>query len=251
MNPDIHDALQRFAPISLEEMSAVKLMNRIDAKYVIPVRKLVPLLEDAAGLYYAQCIEGERSARYHTVYLDTADHRMYYAHAVGRQVRQKIRVRTYEDTHDTFLEVKNKNNHGRTKKKRIAVPGVEQLGLEAADFLTAKSWYRLPQLQPHVENHFERITLVNKAKTERLTIDLGIQFHNYENQQNANLNHLVIIELKRDGLTPSPMLELFRKHRILPGGFSKYCIGCCLTNPQLKHNNFKEKLMRIERLKRI
>lgn len=41
---------------------------------------------------------------------------MYRMHHCGKKVREKIRVRTYLDTNDTFLEIKNKNNHGRTKK---------------------------------------------------------------------------------------------------------------------------------------
>ena len=53
------------------------------------------------------------------LYFDTDDYEMYRMHHAGRTVREKIRVRTYLDSLDTFLEVKNKNNHGRTKKKRI------------------------------------------------------------------------------------------------------------------------------------
>ena len=231
----IQDELQRFEPIGLEQMKGVKLMNRIDTKYVIPIAQLAPLLRIAAPDYYVQCTDGKRTASYHTIYLDTPDHRMYNLHQSGRKVRQKIRIREYEDTHNTFLEVKNKNNHGRTKKKRIEVPGCT---VEANTCLQT-----LPQ------NRFERITLVNRAFTERLTIDLGVSFHNDENTRDADIAHLVIIELKRDGATFSPMYNLLVRLHIHPGGFSKYCIGCALTNPQLRRNNLKEKLHRIERLK--
>lgn len=253
----IYQALEQFEPISLEEMSVVKLMNRIDTKYVIPLAELLELLKEAAPEYCVQCIEGKRTAEYHTIYLDTADKRMYNAHQTGRKVRQKIRVRTYMDTNDTFLEVKNKNNHGRTKKKRILVPGCKEIFTDATlrdkadDFLRAKAWYLTSQLAPHVENYFERITLVNKGKTERLTIDLGVRFHNFDNNQEANIGHLVIVELKRDGLTHSPMRDILIRRHIQPGGFSKYCIGCTLTNPKLRNNNFREKLLRIRKLNTI
>ena len=253
----IQDELQRFEPIGLEQMKGVKLMNRIDTKYVIPIAQLAPLLRIAAPDYYVQCTDGKRTASYHTIYLDTADHRMYNLHQSGRKVRQKIRIREYEDTHNTFLEVKNKNNHGRTKKKRIEVPGctveantcLQTLPQESSAFIAEKSWFKLSDLKPHVENRFERITLVNRAFTERLTIDLGVSFHNDENTRDADIAHLVIIELKRDGATFSPMYNLLVRLHIHPGGFSKYCIGCALTNPQLRRNNLKEKLHRIERLK--
>ncbi|MBP5346520.1 MAG: polyphosphate polymerase domain-containing protein [Bacteroidales bacterium] len=253
----IREVLQNFEPIGLEQMKGVKLMNRIDTKYVIPLPRLVPLLQIAAPDYYVQCTDGKRTAGYHTIYLDTADHRMYNLHEAGRKVRQKIRIREYLDTHNTFLEVKKKNNHGRTKKKRIEVPDcrleadtcIQTLPSESSGFIAERSDYRLSQLMPHVENRFERITLVNRAFTERLTIDLGVRFHNDETNSDADIGHLVIIELKRDGATFSPMYNLLVRMHIHPGGFSKYCIGCALTNPQLRRNNFKEKLHRIERLK--
>ena len=254
----INDVLQQFDPIGLDQMKEVKLMNRIDTKYVIPLSQLAPLLQIAAPDYFVQCTDGKRTAAYHTIYLDTTDHRMYNLHQAGRQVRQKIRIREYLDTHTIFLEVKKKNNHGRTKKKRIEAPQcsveatdcIQTLPEEAAPFIEAKSWFKLNALRPHVENRFNRITLVNRAFTERLTIDLGVAFHNTETGRDADIEHLVIIELKRDGATYSPMYNLLVRLHIHPGGFSKYCIGCALTNPELRRNNFKEKLHRIERMKR-
>ena len=249
----INDVLATYPPISLEEMSAVKLMNRIDTKFVIPLVQLKPLLQTAASQYYVQVLNGKPTAAYHTIYLDTDDHRMYNLHQTGRKVRQKIRVRTYEETGVTFLEIKNKNNHGRTKKKRIEVPSFESVfhSEEASQFLKQQSWYTIDQLHPHVENFFDRITLINHGMTERLTIDLGLRFHNYDIDTRADIGHCVVIELKRDGLTHSPMQDIFLDMRILPGGFSKYCIGSAFTNPALRHNNLKEKMHRVERFRQM
>jgi hypothetical protein len=249
----INEVLATYQPISLEEMSAVKLMNRIDTKFVIPLVQLKPLLLTAASQYYVQVLNGKPTAGYHTIYLDTDDHRMYNMHQTGRKVRQKIRVRTYEETGVTFLEVKNKNNHGRTKKKRIEVPSFESVfqSDEASQFLIEKSWYTIDQLHPHVENFFDRITLINHGMTERLTIDLGLRFHNYDIDTRADIGHCVVIELKRDGLIHSPMQDIFLDMRILPSGFSKYCIGSAFTNPALRHNNLKEKMHRVERFRQM
>ena len=54
----INSILQGFAPISLDEMSRVRLMNRIDTKYVTTVPYLVRLLEMAGGEYSVQQIGG-------------------------------------------------------------------------------------------------------------------------------------------------------------------------------------------------
>ena len=59
---------------------------------------------------------------------------------------------------------------------------------------------------------------------------------------------LVVIEVKRDGLCPSPMLGILHQLRIQPHGFSKYCMGSALTNPALRINRFKPKLHDVERL---
>jgi hypothetical protein len=53
---------------------------------------------------------------------------------------------------------------------------------------------------------------------------------------------LAVIELKRDGHCPSPLLEMLRTLRVFPASFSKYCLGMAATDDTLKHNNFKPQL---------
>ncbi len=238
-------------PITLEEMSGIKLMNRTDTKFVATIEQLHAFLHAVHGQYYIQVKNGERLAFYHTTYFDTDDYKMYRMHHSGRQVREKIRVRTYMDTNDTFLEIKNKNNHGRTKKKRIMVDGVDTLRAESENvvpFLAKHAWYRLEEISPVIENWFNRITLVNFAKTERLTIDFNLRFHHLKSDMHDRLDGVAILELKRDGNVASPALEIIRRLRIKQSGFSKYCIGSALTHAGLKRNNFKERLRMIHRM---
>ena len=247
---NIQEWLAQLPPISLDEMSGIKLMNRTDTKFVTNKEKLARLLELAQGQYYAQQIEDLRIANYRTTYWDTPDHRFFLEHHNGRAPRQKIRVRTYMDSDLTFLEVKTKNNHGRTKKKRITVPSQERADVVAAggsEFAQKLTGATFDDIIPTVQNRFQRITLVNYGKTERLTIDFNVGFHNYETDRDAVTGDLVIIELKRDGNVFSPVLDLLRQLRIHPSGFSKYCIGSLMTNGRLKSNLFKKKLIRISR----
>ena len=99
-----------------------------------------------------------------------------------------------------------------------------------------------------MHNYFRRVTLVNKAKTERLTIDTALQFHNVQTGIDRDMGPLVIIELKRDGLVFSPVLEMLRQLHIHPHGFSKYCMGAALTNETLPVHRFKKKLRDVERI---
>ena len=242
------DILSAFAPISLEQMSGVKLMNRTDTKFVTNRAKLYQLLKLAQQDYYIQEIDGERNLEYDTTYFDTRAFDMYNQHQWGHTNRQKIRFRTYCISGLQFMEVKTKNNHGRTKKKRIEVTDMDVLEKQKYDFLSKHLRYGADTLQPALNNHFSRITLVNKGKTERLTIDSSLSFHNLQSNKSMDMGDLVIIELKRDGLVSSPVLDMLRQLRIHPHGFSKYCMGSALTNPQLPTNRFKRKLIEVRKI---
>ena len=116
------------------------------------------------------------------------------------------------------------------------------------DFLKDQVCRNLKEIHPTVQNQFRRITLVNHGKSERLTIDFDIHFHNFDTDREDNTGNLVIVELKRDGNVYSPILAMLRDLRIKPHGFSKYCIGSVLTNPNLKQNRFKPKLRSLQKI---
>lgn len=242
------ELLKTFAPISLEQMSSVKLMNRTDTKFVTTQQRLQQLLTMALKDYYIQEIDGQRNLEYDTTYFDTRDFDMYSEHLHGHANRQKIRFRTYCVSGLKFMEVKTKNNHGRTKKKRMEVSDTDVHEAVKRNFLSQYLNYSVDTLQPVLNNHFSRITLVNKAKTERLTIDSRLSFRNLVNGTQKDMGNLVIIELKRDGRVSSPILEMLRQLHIHPHGFSKYCMGSALTNPQLPCNRFKRKLIEINKI---
>lgn len=246
----IKELLDSMTPITLEEMSDIRLMNRLDTKYVASKEQLVQLLGLVQDKYFVQETLERRIIPYLTTYYDTDDHLMYIMHHNKRARRMKVRVRTYVASHLTFLEVKNKNNHARTKKKRIEVPSQDDFrGVEGAhELVQRKTGLDLDRLNAVVRNQFERVTLVNKGKTERLTIDFNIGFHNFETGHDHGTDQLVIIELKRDGNVFSPVCNLLRDIHVHPTGFSKCCIGMALTDPGLKQNNFKPKLRNLEKI---
>lgn len=241
--------------IGLDEMEQVRLMNRIDKKYLVTESQLVAMLERLQGNYMAQVIDGVKYLEYRTVYLDDRNHTMYLAHHNGHLTRQKVRVRTYLDSiKSSFFEVKLKNNHGRTKKKRMRINSLDTMLADGAgEFLAEKALLPIPlaDMIPTVENSFERITLVNMAKTERLTIDVGLTFHNLETNQTRKMDNLVVVEVKRNGRVHSPVVSVLRDLRVHPSGFSKYCIGSALTNPSLKRNRFNIRIRKVNKLTTI
>jgi len=257
------DALiAQLRPITLEEMSAVKLMNRTDTKFVTTVEKLCQLLEMVQERYRVQDIDGRRNMAYYTVYFDTPDLNMFLTHHNGVASRQKLRIRSYVESHLNFLEVKTKDNHKRTKKKRVEAVGFDpenpdldmhfdahnEVYADYDKFLRKHLRYDPASMVQTLENRFRRITLVNEAHTERVTIDTGLRFHNLLTDRRCSLDGLAIIELKRDGLMPSDVLEMLLQLRIRPQGFSKYCMGTALTNPDVKQNRFKQRLRLIDKM---
>ena len=235
--------ISKFQPISLSEMGGIRLMNRSDTKFVTSIDKLMQLLQMAGDEYRVQEIDGKRNMSYATIYYDSKDYAFYNAHHDGHAGRQKVRVRSYVDSHLSFLEVKTKDNHGKTYNSRISADDAS-----AQEFLKQVLHLDPQLLEQKLENSFHRITLVNRAMTERLTIDTDLSFQNLTTGMKCSLPRLAIIELKRDGLQPSPILPMLRELRIHPGGFSKYCIGEALTNPSLRTNRLKPRLQKLKKI---
>ena len=242
----------RMGTIRLDEMDGIKLMNRIDSKYLTNESVLEKVLEMAADRgYRALEVDGGTICPYNSMYYDTDTLKMFTDHHNRRLVRQKVRTRVYVSSGATFLEIKRKNNRGRTKKKRIAIPGSDFMDFrgnaEADAFLAGKSSYTADMIKPRMETIFRRITLVNRAGTERITIDTSLAFVNHDTGLKADLGPAVIIELKQDGRADSEMKGILLDCRVKPVRVSKYCIGTTITNPGAKSNRFHQKVRMIEK----
>lgn len=247
---------QRMATVTLAEMQGVKLMNRVDTKYVLSVDEVLDLLDRAAVEGYKVQLIGQcRACRYNTLYYDTAERDMYLVHHNRRLTRQKIRTRTYVESGVSFLEIKNKSNRGRTRKRRVGISAELFHGFSedaaAMAFFSNHAWYDIGRLTPALRTRFTRITLINPAFTERLTIDLDLRYCDVRSGREAHIDNMAIVELKQDGLAESVAKQMLQDMRIQPCKVSKYCLGTSLTVADIKRNRYKEKLRTIElRLKR-
>lgn len=243
-------------------MGEARLMDRVDTKFVTTEDSLAALLAEAESAYFAQDIDGRRIASYYTLYYDTEDCSMFLAHHNGKLNRQKLRIRSYIDSSLDFLEVKTKDNHGRTRKNRIVIYNFDHTRHVEADvcktcsdtsrdcraFLADHLRYDPLAMRRKIENRFRRITLVDKGKTERVTIDTGIRFYNYVTGVSLSLPRLVVIELKRTRGSRSPILSALRRLHIKPMGFSKYCIGMSMTDARLKKNLFLPRIHKTNKM---
>ena len=247
----IDSVLDGYLSISLAEIDKACLMNSVDTKYTVSLSILPDFLNRLKTDYLVQDINGSRLNAYRTLYLDTVDRAMYIAHHNGHRTREKIRVRAYFDTQTIYLEVKNKNNRGLTKKKRFELPEIKAYKKqEATAFLERYAKYPPAMLLPRLESRFNRITLVNREKTERLTIDLNLMFCNPSDGNEKLIDDLVIVEIKQQAFRPSLVKDVLSRLHIRPIAISKYCLGTILTVPNVKSNLLKEKIIQINKIRK-
>ena len=244
---ELSSILAQFEPTSLEEMEMVKLMDRTDTKFTFNISQLELVLNEVNDDYKVLEVEGKRLSRYKTLYFDTEDLDLYLRHHAGQLNRYKIRHRTYVESNLGFLEVKFKNNKGRTVKNRIKnleVP--ENWSGKNQVFLNNMLPFEPSVLVPTIWVNYSRLTLVNKKSAERLTIDLDLEF--VKDGKTINLSNLVIAEVKQEKRKASPILSVLKKHHIREGSISKYCMGIAMTTDSIKKNNFKVKLLNLKNI---
>jgi hypothetical protein len=243
----ISSTVKQFIPTSLEEMDDVKLLNRVDTKFVCSISKLTEILKDLSEFYKVLEIKDQRIMSYRTKYYDTSDFKMFYEHQNGKLNRYKVREREYINSDLNFLEIKFKNNKSRTFNFRIMRPNnFNRFSNDEIDFLDYKLPFCSEELEVKLHNTFRRITLCNHA--ERITIDFKLKFED-DNGSKSVLPFLAIIEVKQDIYSVnSDVIKILKKHGVRSNSFSKYCIGTTLVYPQLKSNRLKSKMLLINKI---
>lgn len=237
-----------FSPISLDEMDDVKLMSRTDTKFAFKANKLPLLLEKLLPFYRVLAIDGELIHDYKSLYYDTDDRKFFLDHHNGRVNRNKIRFREYVGSKLTFLEIKLKNNKGKTIKKRMKVDKITKDLSEKQQKYIQKIIGKPMDVSAKQWINFSRITFVHKTQKERLTMDVNLTYKNDEGS--GDMNHIVIAEVKQERMSrSSDFMRIAKEMHILPIRISKYCMTTLALNPKLKQNRFKEKVLFINKLK--
>jgi len=237
-----------FSPISLDEMDDVKLMSRTDTKFAFKANKMPLLLQKLLPFYRVLAIDGELIHDYKSLYYDTDNRKFYLDHHNGRVNRNKIRFREYVGSKLTFLEIKRKNNKGKTIKKRMRVDAISNELSEKQQNYIEKIIGRPMEVNAKQWINFSRITFVHKTQKERLTIDVNLTFEN--SNEKGDMKHIVIAEVKQERMSrSSDFMRIAKEMHILPIRISKYCLTTLALNPELKKNRFKKKVLFINKLK--
>lgn len=246
----IEKILVSLNPVMLEDMDNVKLMTRIDTKYVVPVNRIPDLLTRMDGSYKVLEIRNNRLFSYFTTYLDTPGYMFFDQHVTGKPERSKVRFRKYETTGTTYLEVKRRIRKNRTIKWRIIndLAAERICDNEACEFINEHVPQKPLLLTPVLINRFRRVTLVGADFNERITIDFNLSYTDNAGKQIA-FPSVAVIELKRERSdNGSPMQELLKNCYFHSTGFSKYCIGNAILNEVRRKNLMKPKLLLLKKI---
>ena len=241
------EQLNKFESVTLKQLDSVKLQNRMDTKYILSKAQLVLLLEGIKEEQFVLEIDNTRVFNYKTIYFDTPDFQFYKDHHNGCVNRIKVRSREYVESKLSFYEIKRKLFGTRTDKQRKIIPAIyQEVPLADYNLIQYKRLNNKP-IEKKLTNHFKRITLTNKKFTERITIDLEIGFDNGKKQ--IQLSELVVIEVKQGKADVfSNTIQMLKKLRVHESSFSKYVIGVSLLEENIKHNNFKPILLKLNKI---
>jgi hypothetical protein len=234
-----------FTSIQLSELESASLMDRKDKKYVVNLALVKELLVELSSEYSILEINSKRIFRYLSTYFDTKDLHLFKMHHTGKLNRYKVRFRNYLDSKSTYFEIKLKDNHGRTLKSRILseCAAIPNLNSEEISYLENNTPLIANDLQEILTVEYDRITLINSDKTERITIDLNLSFKNGNSVE--NFEEMAIVEIKHLKTTNSLANNFLKKSKIRSGGISKYCIGVILFFENVSHNRFRHKFNKL------
>ena len=251
------NALSHFSTVSLMDLSPVANLNRRDTKFIFNEQILSDLLTELIPHYSILEIDSHRLFEYQNRYFDTTDFLLYMQHHNGVRPRFKVRFRKYE-TGTQFFEIKEKNNQGRTIKRRILADpesdtfAADQNALVSfitdpmRELLVTESTIEADQFLRSVFLNYSRLTLVDRQFQERITID-----SNVISRANGNWKGfpgLAIAEVKQQRFNPkSTVIRAMGKRSIISTRFSKYCIGIH-HHFTVKYNRFKPRLLRMDRI---
>lgn len=238
-------ALERFAPLSLDELvSEAALLTRVDRKYVVPRTELTSILRSVDGAARVLEIDGAREFSYASVYFDTPDLLSFRMAAQPRRRRFKLRTRSYVDVGTAFLEIKTRGARGTTVKDRteydpelpdVLTDDARDDVAEAFDAIGVPG-ERADDLVPTLTTRYRRATLLAADGASRSTIDTELEWLGADGAGFA-LPDTAIVETK-SGSTASDIDRLLWRAGHRPATVSKYATGLAAIHPELPRNRW-------------
>lgn len=243
----IEEILDTCQNVSIFQLLRVELMERMETKFMFASSLLPQIVAELKPYYKVLSVNNLKIQPYTTVYYDTDDLLTYNQHHNGKGNRFKIRIRKYDAFSTRYIELKYKTNKEETKKKRIEIPDSNDLTVNSHQFIESETSLKFSEFHETLTNKFFRITMVNNEFTERLTLDTSLYFQ--KGSQNIHYPSIVVAELKQSSFSRSAKFPvLIKEYGIRPTNISKYCLGMALLTQGIKYNNYKSKILQLQKL---
>lgn len=241
--------LDRLGPIDLDGLNRqAALLTRVDRKYLVPRSVADDLVHELADRALALEIGGVRRFGYRSVYLDTPALASYHGAAQPRRRRFKVRIRSYLDSGERFVEVKTRGRRGVTAKERR--PAAHSDALDAAGHAYVREVLAdagidttdVDDLAPSLVTRYDRSTLFIPASAGRMTIDTSVSWRLPDGAGFASPG-LTIVETKSGG-SASDADRLLWSMKQRPRTVSKYATGLAVLRPDLPSNRWRPVMRR-------
>lgn len=214
------------------------LQTRVDRKYLVPKPALLDAISEVQKPPKVIAVNHQLRTEYSSIYFDTANFDFHRAAATSRRNRFKIRFRKYDETKNSFLEIKLKTARQMTEKIRVPVP-YEQTELNSENIswinseINNRGFNDLSEVSTSLVNSFNRRTLL-LSDGSRFTVDSDLKF---EDLTAFNSNDWRILETKSLGRKSDLDSSLWRLG-FRPIRVSKYSIGICLKHSNTPRNKW-------------
>lgn len=231
-------------------------MDRREEKFLIPNTWCDPLTKSLDKDYQILEINGNRQFEYCNLYFDTPENIFLNDHIRERKNKYKVRIRSYVNSNICFLEIKEKNVHGRSIKMRVQRTS-EKWDAPLTDSEKLFLSERIPfasELSPVLYISYSRFTLAQMKRGERITFDTNLTFTSIQGKISKPLQGLIVVELKQaETDRRSPLFVFLRSipertaqlGRIIK--ISKYVLGRLSSDDSLSHRTYLSKLKVLKR----
>ncbi len=224
--------------ISLEELNTnAALLTRIDTKYLVPATTFKRYVTESRDRLRILQIDEHVAFDYTSVYFDSPDLTCFRAHVQRRRNRFKVRIRTYEQSGDCFIEVKTKGNRTQTVKERMPHDAMRPFDLDPVDHAFISQCFAHDhemRLIPSLITRYTRETFFDEREQHRVTVDSALQFGRNESRAQID-DRFVLVETKtQDGAGHCD--RWLWSQRLRPTSISKYCVGIAMLVPEAVSN---------------
>ena len=236
-------------PVGLDELvRRAALLTRVDRKYLLPAGQLPSLLRRLDGDVRVLQIDQRRRFGYRSDYFDTPELDSYLAAARRRRRRFKVRVRSYLDSGQQFIEVKTRGERGATVKQRTPYhwegswlgPVAQEHTASVLDRagIACDTW----RLRPVLATRYQRTTLLLPATGSRVTIDTDLAWALPDGRAITTPDRVIVETKTGQGACGVDRLLWSLGHRPCP--VSKYGTGLAALCPDLPANRWQPVLRR-------